>query len=167
MEPRESRFTARLDANGPKIQWFDDCRTPMNRRNLRALATKVLARLVSGAGDAQLERRFGSLAAQRALFTAMAWAADPEAAEGFEGAVVYELATAEATAVWTVEIAGGRARIRRGVAVAPMVTLRLRLADFVRVIAGTIDPVQPLLEGRADIEGDLAVAARLPEIFGV
>jgi putative sterol carrier protein len=139
----------------------------MNPHDLRALATKLLARLVAGADDAQLERRFGSRVAQRALFMSMARALDREAAEGFEGAVVYELATRADTAVWTVEVADGRARVRRGAAAAPRLTLRLRLADFMRIAAGAIDPVRPLLEGRADIEGDLVLAARLPEMFGV
>ncbi len=79
----------------------------------------------------------------------------------------YELATATETAVWTVQIAAGRARARRGPAGAPALTLRLRLADFMRVIAGELDPAQPLLENRAEIEGELAVAVRLPEMFGV
>jgi putative sterol carrier protein len=135
--------------------------------NARRGATKILARLVEHATDAQLEKWFGSRAAQRALFTAMAWAVDVQAAAGFQGAVVYELATATETAVWTLEVASRRAAVRRGAAVSPALTLRLRLADFMRVIAGTIDPVQPLLEGRAHIEGDLAVAARLPEMFGI
>ncbi len=99
----------------------------------------------------------------------MAWLFEPGAAAGFEGAVVYELtsATGESTALWTVEITAGRARARRGAAVNPSVTLRLRLADFMRIAAGTIDPVRPLLEGRAEVEGDLEVALRLPEMFGM
>jgi putative sterol carrier protein len=137
------------------------------RNRLRAGALKILARLVAGADDAQLERRFGSPMAQRALFTGMALAFDPEAAQDFEGAVSYELATTTETAVWTVQIAAGRARARRGPAPSPALTLRLRLADFIRVIAGELDPAQPLLENRAEIDGELAVAVRLPEMFGV
>jgi putative sterol carrier protein len=139
----------------------------MNGRDPRALATKLLARLVRGADDARLDRWFGPELAQRALFAAMVRAFDPEAAAGFEGAVVYELATATDTTLWTVEITAGRARARHGAAAAAKLTLRLRLADFMRIAAGTIDPVRPLLEGRAEIEGDLEVAARLPEMFPV
>ena len=45
-------------------------------------------------------------------------------------------------------------------------TLRFTLADFVRIAAGTIDPAEPLLANRASFEGDFALAARLPEMFG-
>jgi putative sterol carrier protein len=134
--------------------------------NVRTETTKLLARLVAGASDVQLDRWFGSRVAQRALFAAMAWTFEPNAAAGFEGAVVFELSGAN-VALWTVDITAGRARTRRGAALAPRLTLRLRVADFLRIAAGTLDPVRPLLEGRAEIEGDLEVAARLPEMFGI
>src|SRR5947209_2607898 len=97
--------------------------------NVRRESIKLLARLVAGASDPQLDRWFGSRAAQRALFAAMAWLFEPGAAAGFEGAVVYELtsATGESTALWTVEITARRARARRGAAADPGLTLRLRL----------------------------------------
>jgi len=44
--------------------------------------------------------------------------------------------------------------------------VRFRLADFVRIAAGKMDPAAPLLENRASFEGDFALAARLPEMFG-
>ena len=48
----------------------------------------------------------------------------------------------------------------------PPLIVRFTLADFVRIAAGTIDPAVPLLENRASFEGDFALAARLPEMFG-
>jgi putative sterol carrier protein len=47
-----------------------------------------------------------------------------------------------------------------------VLTLKLRVSDFARVAAGELDPAEPLLQGRADARGDLAVATRLPEMFG-
>ena len=44
--------------------------------------------------------------------------------------------------------------------------LRFNLADFVRIAAGTLDPAVPLLADRASFEGDFALAARVPEMFG-
>lgn len=135
--------------------------------DVRRHATSLLARVVANASDAQIGRWFGSAAAQRALFAAMAWVFDSDAAAGFEGEIVYELTTSQHTEIWTVEIAGPRPRVRRGAAAAPTLTLRLTLADFIRMAAGSLDPVQTLLDGRADVEGDLEVAVRLPEMFGV
>jgi hypothetical protein len=49
----------------------------------------------------------------------------------------------------------------------PTLTVRLPLADFVRAIAAGGDAFMPLLrEGTMTLDGDLAVAARLGEMFG-
>jgi alkanesulfonate monooxygenase SsuD/methylene tetrahydromethanopterin reductase-like flavin-dependent oxidoreductase (luciferase family) len=132
-------------------------------------ARAVVARTVRGAGDAALERWAGSAAAQRLLFLAMARMFDPEAAGGFRGAIVYELtrpATDRPAIAHTIAVADGAARAVPGATEDAAVLLRLRLADFIRIAAGVMDAAEPLLHDRASIEGDLSVAARLPEMFG-
>jgi SCP-2 sterol transfer family len=132
-------------------------------------AITLLARFVRGRDDAAIERRFGSVVVQRALFGGLARSFDPGAAGGFQGALVYELArpaTGAPPVVWTVEVHGGDASARPGPAPDPQLTVRYRLSDFVRIAAGTIDAAVPLLQGRASFDGDLALAASLPEMFG-
>jgi alkanesulfonate monooxygenase SsuD/methylene tetrahydromethanopterin reductase-like flavin-dependent oxidoreductase (luciferase family) len=140
------------------------------RRAGRDRRVRLLGRLVDGASDADIERRFGSALAQRAMFTGMARSFEPDAAGGFQGLLVYELArpaTGAPPTRWTIEVSDGRASARPGSAVAdPALTVRFQLADFVRVAAGTLDAAAPLLENRASFEGDFALAARLPEMFG-
>jgi alkanesulfonate monooxygenase SsuD/methylene tetrahydromethanopterin reductase-like flavin-dependent oxidoreductase (luciferase family) len=139
------------------------------RRSAREGAIKLLARAVDGADDATLERRFGSRVAQRAMFSAMAAAFEPDAAGGFEGRLVYELdrpATGAPPSRWTIEVLDGRAMARPGAAHGPALTIRFPLSDFIRVAAGTIDPAVPLLRDRASFEGDFSLAAKLPEMFG-
>jgi hypothetical protein len=139
------------------------------QRAARARAAALLARLVHGASEAEIERRFGSAPAQWVLFGAMARAFEPDAAVGFQGNLVYELsrpATGEPPTVWTLAVTDGHATARPGAAGEAALTVRFTLADFVRIAAGAIDPAQPLLEDRASFEGDFALAARLPEMFG-
>jgi alkanesulfonate monooxygenase SsuD/methylene tetrahydromethanopterin reductase-like flavin-dependent oxidoreductase (luciferase family) len=139
------------------------------RRAARERGVAVLARLIDGASDAEVERRFGSPLAQRAMFSGMARAFEPDAAAGFQGRLVYELArpaTGAPPTRWTIEVSDGRATATAGGADDPALTVRFRLADFVRVAAGKLDPAAPLLEDRASFEGDFALAARLPEMFG-
>jgi alkanesulfonate monooxygenase SsuD/methylene tetrahydromethanopterin reductase-like flavin-dependent oxidoreductase (luciferase family) len=139
------------------------------RQAARERATKLLARAVDGADDASIERRFGSRIVQRALFSAMAAAFEPDAAGGFKGRLVYELgrpATGAPATRWTIEVLDGRAVARPGGAPEPALTIRFPLSDFVRVAAGTIDPAVPLLRDRASFEGDFSLAAKLPEMFG-
>ena len=132
-------------------------------------ATQLLGRLVDGATDEQVERRFSSPLALRALFTGMARSYAPDAVPNFEGRLVYELArpaTAQPTARWTVHVHNGRASAHQGADGGAKLKIRFTLADFVRIAAGEIDPAEPLLAGRASFDGDFALAAKLPEMFG-
>jgi alkanesulfonate monooxygenase SsuD/methylene tetrahydromethanopterin reductase-like flavin-dependent oxidoreductase (luciferase family) len=139
------------------------------KRAARDSVVKLLGRLVDGASDAEVERRFGSAIAQRAMFAGMARSFEPDAAGGFQGRLVYELArpqTGAQPARWTIEVSDGGATALRGAAPEAALTVRFNLADFVRIAAGTLDPAVPLLADRASFDGDFALAARLPEMFG-
>jgi putative sterol carrier protein len=130
---------------------------------------RLFAKWVGRADDAKLERRFGSRPAQWVIFKAMAARFDARAAGGFEGSVSYELkrpATGAPPLRWTIEISGRRARARPGDSDDAAVKLRVTLADFIRIGAGTIDPATPVLQGRASFQGDFGIAVRLPEMFG-
>ena len=103
----------------------------------------------------------------------MARSFDPSMAFGFEGDIEYELnrrrdgagaATAQADR-WTIRIAGDRARVLPGPGTDPALTVRIDLVDFVRIAAGE-SPMPAFLDGRIDLEGDLALARRLGEMFG-
>ncbi len=68
--------------------------------------------------------------------------------------------------VWTVEVSGTHAHARAGAAAAPVVSLRTGTPDFLRLLAGEAHPPTLMLDGRLEIRGDLAVAARIGEMFG-
>jgi hypothetical protein len=133
------------------------------------LTDRVLRRTVAAAGDATLERAFGSPLAQRVMFGTMARRFSPEAAKGFAGVPCYELtqpATRRPPIRWTVEIADGRARARPGETPASKLALRFELADFLRIAVGSLDPIVPVLQSRASVRGDFRLALRLPAMFG-
>jgi hypothetical protein len=46
------------------------------------------------------------------------------------------------------------------------VTFKLSVPDFVRLIAEEVEPQELLFSGRFDVEGDLTLATRVPEMFG-
>lgn len=128
---------------------------------------EALGGWVRRASDRGLERTAGSRAGLALLFGEMARRFEPERAAGFEGDIVYLLSGEDgASRAWTIAVSGGRAVSRAGSAPAPRLVVSLGLADFVRLAAGDLDPGRLLLTGRLDIEGDLAVAARLGEMFG-
>jgi alkanesulfonate monooxygenase SsuD/methylene tetrahydromethanopterin reductase-like flavin-dependent oxidoreductase (luciferase family) len=139
------------------------------RHAVQKQGAEVLKRLVRGASDEQLERRFGNQIAQRALFGGMARQFDPKFAFGFEGDIVYELshhANGRPADRWTVRVKGDSAEAIPGGNGEAAVTFKLTVADFARLAAEEADPQELIFTDRFGIEGDLHIAAQTAEMFG-
>jgi putative sterol carrier protein len=91
----------------------------------------------------------------------------PAEAGGFTGELAYELRGLDGELrLWTLTLTADRARARPGSAAAPRLTVKMTLADFVRIAGRDLDPGTALLTGRMDLEGDFSLAARLGAMFG-
>jgi alkanesulfonate monooxygenase SsuD/methylene tetrahydromethanopterin reductase-like flavin-dependent oxidoreductase (luciferase family) len=143
---------------------------PEHRLSARELAARAgetaFARLVRGRSDQQLHRLFDRGPGLAVVFKGMERAFVPERARGFEGEIQYELRGRDGALTWIVRIGDGRAAARPGTAAQPAVALRTSVPDFVRLAAREAFAPKLLLEGALVIEGDFAVAGRLPEMFG-
>lgn len=64
---------------------------------------------------------------------------------------------------WNLDVAFGQAGANAG---RPRTTVRLDGATFEGIQAGTLSPVQPLLDGRMKLEGDRALAMQLLLLLG-
>jgi alkanesulfonate monooxygenase SsuD/methylene tetrahydromethanopterin reductase-like flavin-dependent oxidoreductase (luciferase family)/putative sterol carrier protein len=129
--------------------------------------TVAFRRAVGRADDRWLERTLGSDRGLRILFSAMRSRFDPAAAEGFVGAIAYELRDASGSVrVWGVRVTPTAASVAPGPVTEPALTLQLGLADFLRMAAGELDPAHLLLSGRLDLRGDFSLAMRLGPMFG-
>jgi hypothetical protein len=127
----------------------------------------IFQRFVRRASDRRLERTVGSDRGLRFVFAQMARAYRPDQAAGWTGDIRYELKRADGSVrTWTVTCGADRARARPGAAPGPGLTIKLGVADFLRVAAGELNPAVALLSGRLDLEGDFAVAMRLAAMFG-
>ena len=133
---------------------------------VRRGAEALLTRATEGRSDAAVERTAASRAGLWVIFKGMERQFRPEAAQGFEGEIAYVLSGGRGTEHWTIRVRGARAEARREPAASPAVTLRMPMATFARVAARTTSPARELMEGRMQVEGDFAVAARLAEMFG-
>jgi alkanesulfonate monooxygenase SsuD/methylene tetrahydromethanopterin reductase-like flavin-dependent oxidoreductase (luciferase family) len=128
---------------------------------------QVFRAFVRRSDDRRLERTLGSGRGLKLLFGAMAQAYKPDKSGGFTGELLYELRRADGSIVpWTVAIAHDGASARPGGATTPALTMKLGVADFVRMAGRDLDPGKALLTGRLDLEGDFALAGRLGEMFG-
>jgi putative sterol carrier protein len=138
------------------------------RGPLRDHAVAALRAAVQRADDRRLEQTLGSDRGLALLFAAMRDAYVPEAADGWTGRVQYDLRRADgSTAVWTVAVGRFRADARRGAEPGPHLVVETGAAAFVRMAAGQLDVGSALLAGTLDLRGDLAVAMRLGELFGL
>ncbi len=157
---------AKRSARAPLRDLADHARRTA-RDSLRGRGRAGLQRVMVRASDSRLEQIFGSGQAQRALFGMMTRQFDPGKAAGFDGAIVYDLGMADGTRrPWSIEVHDGHARVRQGGSPGPALTIRVPLADFVRVLttAGSFYPL--IVDGRLTMEGDLALANRMAEMFG-
>ncbi len=67
--------------------------------------------------------------------------------------------------VWTVEIAGGRGRARRGSAAEPTLVVRSCAATLTDVVRGAASGVSAFLGGDLTVRGDLALSLQLDGLF--
>jgi alkanesulfonate monooxygenase SsuD/methylene tetrahydromethanopterin reductase-like flavin-dependent oxidoreductase (luciferase family) len=161
-------------ASGPATQSGFERATANGRPRLAALqgvladqGERAFQAFVRRSDDRRLERVVGSERGLKVIFGAMAQAYEPDKGGGFVGELEYELTRADGQVInWTVALDAERAQVRPGAAGAPALQLKLGLADFVRLAGRDLDPGKALLTGRMDMEGDLALAARLGEMFG-
>jgi alkanesulfonate monooxygenase SsuD/methylene tetrahydromethanopterin reductase-like flavin-dependent oxidoreductase (luciferase family) len=137
------------------------------RESLRGRGQAGLRRVLDRMPDTRLEQVFGSSRAQRAVFGMMTRQFDPARAASFDGAIVYDLGLADGTRQsWSIEVHGAQARVHRGGSADAVLTIKVPLTDFIRVLttSGSFYPL--ILDGRMTMEGDLALANRMPEMFG-
>jgi hypothetical protein len=161
-EPAPARANGAVAAAGR-----DGIPARLAARELAARAGETaFARLVRGRSDEQLHRFFDRGPGLTVIFKGMERAFVPERARGFEGEVTYVLRGRDGPRNWTMAIGEGRAAARRGGAAEPAVTFRASVPDFVRLAAREAFAPKLLLEGALVIEGDFALAGRLPEMFG-
>ena len=137
------------------------------QRVARDRGEQAFRSFVRRASDTRLERTAGSGRGLKVVFGAMAQAYEPEHANGFAGALQYDLRRGDGRVVhWTVEVGPQQATARPGRATAPALTVKLTVADFLRMAARDLDAGKALLTGRLDLEGDFSLAQRLGEMFG-
>jgi putative sterol carrier protein len=137
------------------------------QRRAKDGAEQAFQAFVRRLSDDRLERTAGSDRGLKVVFGAMAQAYEPDKAHGFAGELQYDLRRGDGSvAPWTVRVGPNGAAAHPGAGSAPALTLKLSVADFLRMAAQELDAGKALLTGRLDLEGDFSLAQRLGEMFG-
>jgi putative sterol carrier protein len=92
------------------------------------------------------------------VFTGMSETFNPEKAAGQQAVVQYEIGAPDGTHEYAMRIADGRCEIEKGQAESPRVTIRIGLADFLRLITGGANGMQLFMTGKLKVSGDLFFA---------
>ena len=92
------------------------------------------------------------------VFDGMAGSFNPEKAAGQQAVVQYEIAAPDGSHDYAMRIADGRCEIDNGRAESPRVSLRIGLADFLRLITGAANGMQLFMTGKLKVSGDLFFA---------
>jgi ribonucleoside-diphosphate reductase beta chain len=131
------------------------------RLRLRGRRRKALAlrRLATDAGPRDLAR-LGLPVDPDLVFRSLAYAIEPEWTRGHRFTVAYHL-VGEGGGTWRVEIDNGRVSVERGEGENPDSIVRIRYADWLRLLAGEITPSDSTRLGLTEIEGRLFPVTQL------
>jgi alkanesulfonate monooxygenase SsuD/methylene tetrahydromethanopterin reductase-like flavin-dependent oxidoreductase (luciferase family)/putative sterol carrier protein len=164
-EACEKALARRVPARAPQPDYVVTVRDE-GPRGQSERPESPLAPFIRGKSDEELIAAFGSEDAVQMIFAGMQAAFVPARAEGFTGAIQYELEVNGSVHRWAMTIADGAARATQGAADAPKLVVRSTLPVFLRVASGEMNGGLALMEGKIKLTGDLGVAARLGEMFG-
>jgi putative sterol carrier protein len=92
------------------------------------------------------------------VFAGMAESFSAAKAAGQQATVQYEISSPDGTHEYAMRIADGRCEIAKGRAESPRVTIRIGLADFLRLITGKANGMQLFMTGKLKVSGDLFFA---------
>lgn len=144
---------------------------PGVRARLRSGAARrgadALDAVLDGGAPGIVRRTVLSEPVMLVVFRGMARALHGAAREGeLRGDLQFDLVGARgARRAWTVSAGPLRAVARRGPSDAPTLVLRTTPDDLLRLVSGRLDAGDALLDGRLDLEGDLALAVRMSDLF--
>lgn len=143
-----------------------DVRSRLRVRVARRAADALEAVLDRGS-PTLVRRTVASEVVMFVVFRGMARTLQGAAREGeLRGDLQFDLVgPRNARRAWTVSAGPLRAVVHRGPSDAPTLVLRTTADDLLRLVSGRLDAGDALLDGRLDLEGDLALAVRMSDLF--
>ncbi len=88
----------------------------------------------------------------------------PEKAPGLDAVIQFNFMGAEA-GNWNATIKNGAVKVERGVHPNPTMALTADSADYLKMFAGELDPMQAFLQGKLKLQGDPNLAMKMSQFF--
>jgi len=98
------------------------------------------------------------------VFEAMAGKFLPEQAGDLNATIQFDL-SGEGGGQWYVTIADRQAVVNQGVASSPNVTFSTSVNDYLAIINGDLNPVNAFMQGKVRVQGDVALAMKMQNLF--
>lgn len=102
--------------------------------------------------------------AVKQVFEAMPQNFNPDAAQGMDAVIQYDL-SGEGAAQYHATIKDGTCTIAEGTHDSPTMTLKMAAPDFVDMIQGKLDGMSAFMSGKLRIEGDMGIAMKMQNLF--
>ncbi len=98
------------------------------------------------------------------IFAGMAQSFRADKAGAFRGVFQFNL-SGDGGGTWNVSVADGACQVAEGKAGKADVTVAMAAPDFAKMIAGELQPVAAFMQGKIRLQGDMAMAMKLQELF--
>jgi putative sterol carrier protein len=99
------------------------------------------------------------------IFDAMKGAFDPSAAAGQSAVMQYDLDAPHGLVSYQLKVDNGTCEVDKAASGEPRVTMGLSLPDFLRMLAGELDPMMAFTSGKLKITGDIMFSQNLGTWF--
>ena len=103
-------------------------------------------------------------AAVQEIFSAMPGRLNPQAAQGLDCVIQYDL-TGDGGAQYHSKIKDGAATVSQGPHPSPSMTITMAAQDFVDMTSGKLDGMSAFMSGKLRISGDMGLAMKLQSLF--
>lgn len=126
-----------------------------------------LAKLVEGRSDEEINGAVGGNVDEvlDQIFQGMKDSFQADRAAGQTAVVQWDVTAADGTRSYQLQVDNGSCEVAKGAAEAARVTLGLSLPDFLRFIAGVLEPMQAFMSGKLKLSGDMMFAQSMAAWF--
>jgi putative sterol carrier protein len=100
----------------------------------------------------------------RAVFDNMPASFDPDAAQGLDATIEYDI-TGEGGGTWHLTIADGACQLHEGAHPSPTVRLTMTAATWLAIVNKETNGTAAYMGGQLKVDGDLMLAQRLEKLF--